>query len=88
MQSHRDAPTEPSAPAMTRVYNAGSLGRSIRELRTKRGLTQDQLAQSVGIPVRYISTLEQGHATAQLDRLLHVLSALDARLAVHEDADW
>lgn len=71
-----------------RVYNAGTIGAVIRELRTRRGLTQEQFARQVNIPVRYVSTLEQGHATEQLERLLLVLAELDARLVIQERAPW
>lgn len=83
-----DATGAGGASTTFRVYNAGSIGAAIRELRTRRGLTQEQFARQVGIPVRYVSTLEQGHATEQLERLLRVLVELDARLVIQEGAPW
>lgn len=81
-------PDDSPAGRHFRVYNARSIGAAIRGLRAARGLTQRQLADELGIPLRYISTLEQGHATEQLERLLTVLAALDARLVVQEGAPW
>lgn len=76
------------APQVFRVYNPTSLGVAIRELRRERGLNQAELAEMLGIPRRYVSTLEQGHATEQLERLIKVLKVLDARLLVQMDAGW
>lgn len=77
-----------AASELFSVYNAMSLGLAIRELRRERGLTQSELAGMLNIPRRYISTLEQGHATEQLERLIAVLRELDARLMVLMKAEW
>ena len=72
----------------TRVYIARSIGAAIKEMRTRRGLTQRELAPRLDLPVRYLSTLEQDHATERLERLPLVLAELDARVLIQEGTSW
>jgi transcriptional regulator with XRE-family HTH domain len=39
-----------------------ALGTAIRELRGKKGMTQEAVAQSAGITVAHLSGIERGHA--------------------------
>ena len=57
------------------------LGNSIRERRRKLGLTQEQLAERVGVRQRTISDVESAGA-ARVDTLLRMLVALDLELLV------
>jgi HTH-type transcriptional regulator/antitoxin HipB len=57
------------------------LGNSIREQRRKLGLTQEQLAEKVGVRQRTISDVESAGA-ARVDTLLRMLVALDLELLV------
>lgn len=57
------------------------LGNSIRERRRIQGLTQEQLAEKVGVRQRTISDIESAGA-ARVDTLLRTLSALDLELLV------
>jgi len=57
------------------------LGNSIRERRRKLGLTQEQLAEKVGVRQRTISDVESAGA-ARIDTLLRMLVALDLELLV------
>jgi UDP-N-acetylglucosamine 1-carboxyvinyltransferase len=81
-----DSPIGPEQPV--RIYNATSLGVAISELRRRRGMTQEQLAEALGISQSYVSTLEQGHANKQLERIIAALRILDARLVVQPGAPW
>jgi y4mF family transcriptional regulator len=56
------------------------LGPLIRSRRKDLGLTQTELADVAGTTLRFISELERGKPTAQLDGVLRVLSALGIRL--------
>jgi len=71
-----------------RIYNAASLGVAIAELRRRRGMTQAELAEVLGIPERYVWTLEQGRANKQLERIIATLRVLDSRLVVQPGASW
>jgi transcriptional regulator with XRE-family HTH domain len=48
----------------------------IRELRRERGMTQEELAEWIGVHRNYISLLERGDMSAQVERALEVLSLL------------
>jgi HTH-type transcriptional regulator/antitoxin HipB len=57
------------------------LGNSIRESRRKQGLTQEQLAEKVGVRQRTISDIETA-GKARTDTLLRTLAALDLELLI------
>lgn len=61
-----------------------ALGRSLMALRRRRGLTQSQLAQHLGLHRSYLSQLENGELSEQVKRLFDVLHALDAQLVVQD----
>lgn len=52
------------------------LGREIRAGRAAQGLRQDELALAAGVSTRTVHAIENGKATARIDVLLRVLSAL------------
>jgi transcriptional regulator with XRE-family HTH domain len=80
--------TEPSGPAGPyRIYSAASLGDAIRHYRSAAGLTQAQLAASVGLQRSYVSELERGKETEQLARILRILRQLGVRMTL-DQADW
>jgi HTH-type transcriptional regulator/antitoxin HipB len=57
------------------------LGNSIRERRRKLGMTQEQLAEKVGVRQRTISDIETAGA-ARIDTLLRTIGALDLELLI------
>lgn len=67
-----------------------NIGEAVRNARKATGLRQDQLAASAGVGLRFLVELERGKQTAQLDKILRVLTALGLRIAVlpvSEEAD-
>lgn len=56
------------------------LGRAIRVLRTRAGLTQVQLAERVGIDKPYVSRIENGHLDIRWSTLTALLEATGATL--------
>ena len=54
-----------------------ALGQRIRDLRRKRGLTQEQLAELADLSVPYISHLERGTKTPSLAVLVRLADSLD-----------
>ncbi len=70
-----------------RVYTAASVGQAIRHYRLQAGLTQAQLADTVGISSSYLSRLEHGQETEQLRRIVAILKQLGVRMTV-QHADW
>jgi transcriptional regulator with XRE-family HTH domain len=61
------------------------LGELLRALREARGLTQKQLAESLGIAKSQISQIETAHYTPSLRVLETLLSVLDAHLVIELD---
>lgn len=58
------------------------LGARIKELRKKRGLTQDQLAELVDLATRYISLIEVGRNAPSLETIDNLAQALGVELKV------
>lgn len=58
------------------------LGRALKALRQRRGLSQAELAASLGFHRSYLSQLERGGMNEQVMRLFDLLRALDGELAV------
>jgi transcriptional regulator with XRE-family HTH domain len=70
-----------------RVYTAASVGPAIRHYRLQAGLTQSELADSVGLSAPYLSRLENGQETEQLRRIVAILKRLGVRITLQK-ADW
>lgn len=66
------------------VVGPQSLGRSIREFRLRRHVSQQELADRVGLHRSYLSELESGATTEALDRIVRTLSALDLEIVIRE----
>lgn len=66
------------------VVGPQSLGRSIREFRLRRHVSQQELADRVGYHRSYLSELESGATTEALDRIVRTLSALDLEIVIRE----
>ncbi len=77
----------PSSETPFRVYTPASLGAALRHYRRQAGLSQAELAESVGLNRTYLSALEQGHETEQVRRILRLLKQLGVRMTL-EKADW
>lgn len=59
-----------------------ALGAAIRERRGDLGITQDDLAMSIGVNRRVIGQLEGGKETVQLDIALNAARALGLNVGV------
>ncbi len=70
-----------------RIYSATSLGDAIRHYRTEAGLTQAELAETLGVQRSYLSELEHGKETEQLTRILRILRHLGVRMTL-DKVDW
>lgn len=60
-----------------RVNSPALLGATFREARARRGLTQAQVAEQLGMSERYVVELEQGKPSIQTDRTFALLRLLD-----------
>ena len=52
------------------------------DLRTAAGLTQQQLADKIGVKRAYLSRVERGDADVQLSTFARILAGLDYKLAI------
>jgi len=52
------------------------IGRKVREERKAQGMTQTELAGLSGVGLNFISQLEQGKKSVQMDKVLMVLDTL------------
>jgi len=69
---------------MTRITDAKELGALIREKRKAKGLTQADLAMYCNTGTRFISDLENGKPTIQIEKAITVLSMLALNVYVEE----
>ncbi|HEY3861637.1 MAG TPA: helix-turn-helix transcriptional regulator [Verrucomicrobiae bacterium] len=51
-------------------------GRNIAALRERRGLTQEKLAEKMGVSARYVQSLEAGEYFPSLPKLVNLRAAL------------
>lgn len=56
------------------------LGARIKELRKRAGLSQDQLAEKVGIESKYLSRIEVGKRHPSLDALERIADSLQVEM--------
>jgi HTH-type transcriptional regulator / antitoxin HipB len=69
------------------IASPQELGAVIRRERRALGLRLEDLALAAGVGMRFLSELERGKATAQLDRALRVIRTLGLQLELHGTDD-
>ena len=57
-----------------------ALGRTVKQLRDGRGLSQDRLAEAAGLSVKYLGQIENGRANPTVDLLGRVAASLTVDL--------
>ena len=62
--------------------NSKEIGKTIRTTRKQLKLNQDDLALSAGTATRFISDLENGKPSCQLEKTLDVLKALGLSISI------
>ena len=60
----------------SKLRTAAEIGRLVREMRKAQGISQEQLAGVANTGVRFVSDLENGKPTIQVDKMIQVLEAL------------
>lgn len=53
------------------------IGKRLKEARKKKGLTQEQLSEKMGVSIAYLSKVETGKIHINLERLSEICSILD-----------
>ena len=67
------------------MANMDHLGKQIKALRKRSGLTQLEFSSRAGVGLRFIRDLEQGKPSVRLDKVNHVLKFLGHHLEVVSD---
>ena len=62
----------------------GYLGKAIKNSRKLKNMTQKDLADITGTSVKFISDVERGKRTAQIDKVFDLLGALSLRIYVSD----
>lgn len=65
------------------IYSSEDLGELVRAHRKAQSATQAEFASLCGVGVRFISDLENGKPTIQLEKVLHVVRCLGLDVAIH-----
>ena len=55
-----------------------NVGKNIRILRTKKGMTQDELAEKLFVSRQTVSNYENGKSNPDIDMLMKIAEVLDA----------
>jgi y4mF family transcriptional regulator len=64
-----------------------TIGKAIHQARKAQGLTQSELALTANTATRFISELENGKASCQIGKVLHVLASLGIRIELIQPED-
>ena len=67
-------------PARRAIQNRRLLGQRISRVRRERGWTQEQLAERLGVSVRYLQAVEAGEENLTIDSLTQLALRLDLSL--------
>jgi len=67
-----------------RLNNAKTFGKIVRKHRKKRGATQTQVAALANTGLRFISELENGKPTIQLEKALRVAKVLGIKIEISD----
>ena len=59
------------------MIDYASIGYKVKQIRQSKGITQEQLAEAVGVGVTHISHLETGSGTVSLEVFLAIVNYLD-----------
>lgn len=59
------------------MIDYASIGRMVKQIRLNRGVSQEQLAEAVGVGVTHISHLETGSGTVSLKVFLAIVNYLE-----------
>lgn len=62
---------------MRRATVLARFGKTLRELRTERGLSQDELAARAGLDRNYIGMIERGERNPAIVNVVKIAQALD-----------
>ena len=62
-----------------------ALGRALAEVRTARGLTQEEIAETLGISRQYVVGIESGNPNLYASRVFEVIRELGGHIELHAE---
>ncbi len=66
---------------MSKEENLKKFGKRLRELRKQRKLTQEKLAEKIGLSTNFIGMVERGIRNTTIDNLFKISKALEIKLS-------
>lgn len=72
---------------MPKISSAAALGQQVKARRKASGMTQVEAAGACGVGVRFLSELERGKASVQLESIFAVLTGLGLELRITSVVD-
>jgi len=66
--------------AWASINTSADLGRFLARVRERRGMTQEELAEELGVSRRYVSEIENGKPGLYTERLFRMIRILDVTL--------
>lgn len=66
------------------IADWAKLGSAIRDARSRKQLSQQDLARQAGVSRSWLAKVEAGHRGAELEQILRLLNALDMSLALRQ----
>ncbi len=69
---------------MIKITSAADFGRAIKEQRKERGYTQQQISDITGLSVSFLSDLENGKQTCELEKSIQVANLCGLNLLIEE----
>lgn len=67
------------------IKSVKDIGFLVKEIRKKQNLTQVELAQLSNLGTRFISDLENGKPTCEIEKVLKVVANLGIKLELNDD---
>ena len=67
-----------------KIKNAADFGQIIRKRRRELGYTQEFVAEFTGVSVTYISQLERGKKTAEIEKAIMLANVLGLDLCIEK----
>lgn len=67
-----------------KITNSNDLGKSIKKRRKELGYTQQFLSDFTGLSVTFISQVERGKSTAEIEKIIQLINILGLDMLVEE----
>ena len=67
-----------------KITNSNDLGKSMRKRRKELGYTQQFLSDFTGLSVTFISQVERGKSTAEIEKIIQLINILGLDMLVEE----